>query len=287
MKLEDSTPVQNSSLGQSLANPNWTIWTREGIPSITPLRGLPYPLPFFPHHFTIDNYSNLRVAGNDETSYRGTTSFDSTQGSSSRRPDYHPWQQWPEDTSTSLSNAQDPLSRSPVRIRGNLHDASQTTADVPRSSSPYGNFTVQAPVGQPSMTQSPPNTNSGVLENQTSFTSGITAGPLGQAYGVGNRLPPGMCLRPFCFLDSYLWRRANPWDFFVVYWFIVIRYHLYSIFKHTRTAVYTPPYYSCHTFWSIIPKQPLTLLWKIRPWNSWSRGSSAAPPNDSGIRWPG
>lgn len=130
------------------------------------------------------------VVANEESSFSGPTSFEQGQTSSTRA-------QWPvnwrDETSAQLN---DPLSRSPVRLRGNLHDAPQTVADIPRSTSPYASFTRQAPVGQPPMAQSPPSaTRGGFLDNSPGFSGGITSG---QAFAGSNRLASGMSLRLFC-----------------------------------------------------------------------------------------
>lgn len=85
---------------------------------------------------------------------------------------------WADNTSPSVS---------PARLRGAFHDAPQPAADIPRSSSPYTSFPRQAPVGQSTMAQSPPNNiRGGFHESATGFSGG---GSLSQAYGPSSRLP--------------------------------------------------------------------------------------------------
>ena len=153
------------------------------------------------------------VGGNENSKYLGaSSSFDQAQGPTSRIPTEYerPWPStstmtWPEEPTPALPNVQlgETLNRSPIRLR---NDPPQAAPDIPRSSSPYPNFTRQAPVGQPSMGQSPSNNNNtrGFLDSTSGFAGGIGGGTLNQAFAANNnRLSSGKCLTIFYVLYPF------------------------------------------------------------------------------------
>ncbi|KAL7274372.1 mRNA binding protein puf3 [Rhizina undulata] len=150
----DETSSQTSA--QSIGNSgNWGIWNT-GIGS------------GFGGNSSANN--ERKVPGSDDYLLPSSGSFDGKQGSSSLLAgsgEHDKWNSkhsgvWPaESTSPGLANVslnQD--SRTPVRLRNSQpYEPARTTAEIPRSSSPYYPMPRQAAVGQGSSLSQSPNSN--------------------------------------------------------------------------------------------------------------------------------